>query len=213
MMEGVAPRRRVGPSREEKKAETRAKLLEAAGVVFARSGLAGASLDDVADEAGLTKGAVYSNFESKEDLIRALLEERLGGPSQAIPPLIDSTLPQDEQAAQAGAMFMNLVANEHDAYLLELEFMLYVARNPELRNPEGYLQRRRAMADIMERRAGEAGIPLPIPAEELTTALFCLGAGIAMERLVNPDHVPEDLFGKMLMVIFAGTDPGSASSE
>jgi len=70
MMAVVAPRPRPKkPSREEKKALTRARLLDAAATVFARRGFAAASLDEVAEEAGLTKGAVYSNFESKDELI------------------------------------------------------------------------------------------------------------------------------------------------
>ena len=56
---------------------TRRHLLEAAAVVFARDGFHGASLDDVAATAGFTKGAVYSNFKSKEDLFLALFDDRL----------------------------------------------------------------------------------------------------------------------------------------
>src|SRR6266568_6891513 len=61
-------------TREEKKAQTRERLIEAAAKVFAEKGFAATSLDEVADTAGLTKGAVYSNFENKEDLVRAVLE-------------------------------------------------------------------------------------------------------------------------------------------
>src|SRR5713226_7690587 len=64
-------------TRDEKKARTRERLLDAAADVFARRGFHAASLDEVADEAGLTKGAVYSNFTSKDDLIVALIETRL----------------------------------------------------------------------------------------------------------------------------------------
>src|SRR5207237_7478801 len=62
-------------TRDEKKAQTRERLIDAASQVFARKGFAATSLDEVAETAGLTKGAVYSNFESKEDLVRSVLEE------------------------------------------------------------------------------------------------------------------------------------------
>jgi AcrR family transcriptional regulator len=189
-------------SREEKKAQTRTRLLEAAGLVFARKGVAEASLDDIAAEAGLTKGAVYSNFASKEDLINALLDHRLGAPSDAIPHLIDSHAPQADQASEAGRLFMSLIGNERDAYLLEFEFMLYLARHPEARDPERYLARRNAMAGVMASRAAEAGVTLPLPAEDLTAALFALGQGIALERLINPEAISPDLFGKILGIIF-----------
>jgi AcrR family transcriptional regulator len=67
----VAPKRRL--TREESKARTRQELLRAASRLFLRNGFVATSLADVAEEAGLTKGAVYSNFESKEDLFLALL--------------------------------------------------------------------------------------------------------------------------------------------
>src|SRR5881227_1014476 len=60
-------------TREEKKAQTRERLIEAAARGFAEKGFATTSLDEVADAAGLTKGAVYSNFENKEDLVEAVL--------------------------------------------------------------------------------------------------------------------------------------------
>src|SRR4051794_40909408 len=60
------------PSREEKKAQTRKKLLDAAASLVATEGALAASLDAIAEKAGLTKGAVYSNFGSKEDLLFAM---------------------------------------------------------------------------------------------------------------------------------------------
>lgn len=67
----MPPRRRL--TREESKARTRQELLRAASRLFLRNGFVDTSLSDIAEEAGLTKGAVYSNFESKEDLFFALL--------------------------------------------------------------------------------------------------------------------------------------------
>jgi len=62
-------------TRAEKKAETRARLLESATAVFAEKGMARGSIDDVAEHAGFTKGAFYANFASKEELFLALLDE------------------------------------------------------------------------------------------------------------------------------------------
>src|SRR3954453_23706787 len=71
-LQRVAPKRRL--TREESKARTRYELLRAASRLFLRNGFVDTSLADIAEEAGLTKGAVYSNFESKEELFLALLE-------------------------------------------------------------------------------------------------------------------------------------------
>lgn len=77
----MAPRRRL--TREESKARTRQELLRAAGRLFLRNGFVATSLSDIAEEAGLTKGAVYSNFESKEDLFLALLAGDVARPYAA----------------------------------------------------------------------------------------------------------------------------------
>src|SRR4029079_9282818 len=71
---GTAPFEPRPPDR--RRAMTRQHLLEAAAIVFARNGFPGATLDEVSARAGFTKGAVYSNFKSKDDLFLALLEDR-----------------------------------------------------------------------------------------------------------------------------------------
>ena len=63
-------------TRQEKQAHTRACLMRSAAKVFARRGLQQASIDEVAEDAGFTKGAFYANFKSKEELFLAMLDER-----------------------------------------------------------------------------------------------------------------------------------------
>src|SRR5207237_5785448 len=88
---------------EDKKARTRAHLIDAAAAVFARRGLVAASLDEVAEEAGLTKGAVYSNFDSKEDLFQAVIDDRLTEPMRHGAEVIDMSTGTTEEHAMAGA--------------------------------------------------------------------------------------------------------------
>ena len=188
--------------REEKKAQTRQRLLDAAAIVFARKGFAATSLDEVAEEAGLTKGAVYSNFDSKEDLINTLLHERLDRPYAAIADEVDLEAPQPTQAAQATALMDAIGEQERDMYLLGLEFAVYRARNPEVaRKYGGDRELRRQMAALIERQAAARGVELPMPAEELTLGLFALGNGLALERLLDPQGVPEGLFAKLLALL------------
>ena len=83
----MAPKRRL--TREESKARTRQELLRAASRLFLRNGFVATSLSDIAEEAGLTKGAVYSNFDSKEELFLALLagdQERSYAPQEDLAP-------------------------------------------------------------------------------------------------------------------------------
>src|SRR2546422_4324449 len=118
-------------TREEKKARTRERLLEAAGRVFARDGFVAASIDAVAEEAGLTKGAVYSNFASKEDLFLALIDVHLNERALQVPEQVDPDQSFQEQAEQSARLFMDLLENQRDWYLLDLEAASYAARNPE----------------------------------------------------------------------------------
>src|SRR3954452_5784897 len=107
-------------TREEKKAQTRERLIEAAARVFAEKGFAATSLDEVADAAGLTKGAVYSNFENKEDLVRAVLEVNQRRQHSISEATGDGTL--EQQAAKAAQLFGDVIAEERAGFLLLIEF-------------------------------------------------------------------------------------------
>ena len=195
--------------REEKKAQTRARLLDAAATVFARRGLAAASLDEVADEAGLTKGAVYSNFDSKDDLVNALLHERIDGPLGEIAERVDPDAPIAEQAAQAETLFRSVWDRERDLFLLGLEFAIHRARSPERkRPPSADWQLQKAMAAVMERQAAARGVALPLPADELAAGLFALGTGLDLMALNEPERVPDGLFAKFLTLIMGAGEPG-----
>jgi AcrR family transcriptional regulator len=195
-------------TREEKKAQTRERLIEAASKVFAEKGFAATSLDEVADAAGLTKGAVYSNFENKEDLVRAVLEinqRRMHGISDATG---DGTL--EQQAAQAARLFGEVVAQERAAFLLFLEFTAYALRNPDL-YPD-FLARRRAAREDVARMVEQHGLTegvAPWTNPEQKALIFdIIGNGIALEKLIDPEGVPDDLFARLLPVLIEAFDAG-----
>jgi AcrR family transcriptional regulator len=198
--------------REEKKAQTRARLLDAAATVFARKGLAAASLDEVAEEAGLTKGAVYSNFESKDDLIAALLEERLSARNEEIAALAEAAEGTVEARARLGGdLMVRAFEQERDALLLAIEFSVHLARNPEL--ARRFRSRTREVRDrigeAIERGAAEYEIELPMPKDELAAALVSIGDGLLLQHFVDPEAFPADLFGKVLAAIFRDAAPSA----
>lgn len=191
-------------TREEKKARTRTQLIAAAAAVFGRRGFVAASLDEVAEEAGLTKGAVYSNFDSKEDLFQAVIDERLNEPMRHGAEIIDSTMGTSEDHAMAGArVFVDTVEQEREVFLLALEFNIHVARHPELasafkaRNRE-QLQR---VAEIISSKSSQES-PLPLPAEQMAIAVEALSQGIALQKLADPESVPDDLLGRVYALLF-----------
>src|SRR5579862_6152798 len=118
---------------DRRRQQTRAYLLEAAEQVFSERGFHGATLDEVAAVAGFTKGAVYSNFKSKDDLFLALLESRYEREMEALQEILDATegASEEEQASDFVAFLRDQYrSSESPLIALDLEFSLYAARNP-----------------------------------------------------------------------------------
>jgi AcrR family transcriptional regulator len=193
-------------TRAEKKAETRQALLDAAGRVFARRSFHGASVDEIAEEAGFSKGAVYSNFASKEDLFLALLERRIDERITEIARVVESDAPVEQQLNEAARGFIDFVGEDSAWALLFTEFWAYAVRDPELRpRIAARLENMRSkLADLIERRSAELGLELPRPPYELALTIMAMANGMAMEKLVDPDGVAGDLYGWSLVVLFKG---------
>jgi AcrR family transcriptional regulator len=192
-------------TREEKKARTRAQLIDAAATVFARRGYVAASLDEVAEDAGLTKGAVYSNFASKEDLFQAVIDDRLNEPMMHIAEdILDSADTFEEQAMKGARAFTDVVERDRSVYLLGLEFDVYVARHPEYapKVAERWREEFQSIAELITEQAEKNGLPLPLPAYDMAVVVTALSQGITLRRLVNPDAVPEDLLGRVYALLF-----------
>ncbi len=192
-------------TREEKKARTRAQLIDAAAAVFARRGFVAASLDEVAEEAGLTKGAVYSNFDSKEDLFEAVLDERFDKPLQQEVEAIENIEGTQQQRAMAGArMFIDAVQQERELFLLSLERRIYLARHPE-HAPSlvpRYREQLGRVAEMIADQSRKWDLPLPLPAAQMAIAVEALSQGIELQRLADPDGVPDDLLGRLYALLF-----------
>src|SRR3954452_12890746 len=108
--------------REIKQEQTRARLLEAAAAVFARSGYHGATLAEVAAEAGFTKGAVYSNFESKEALFLALVDQEISKRVREIGTVVETAAAGGDIEAEAERQFQRFVREEPHWPFLFYEF-------------------------------------------------------------------------------------------
>jgi AcrR family transcriptional regulator len=193
-------------TRAEKKQATRIRLLDAAESVFAARGFAEASLDEIAEVAGLTKGAVYSNFDKKLDLLLAVLDERMNRRFMEITEIIDTSRELPEQAEQGGRLFMEAFQEERDLYLLWLECSVQSVHDQDVREALVKLDHaiRDAVADFIAHHAEILGIELPMPATQLATALTCLADGLALERMKDPTSVPDDLFGTVLLLLYRG---------
>src|SRR5580698_6517781 len=114
----------------ERKEATRRKLLAAAETIFARDGFEAARLEDIAAEAGYTRGAFYANFKSKEDIFFALLEHWV---SHRIAVLSALLAQQESPAKRLRALREHYaqIAKDRRLALLSLEFKLFAIRHPE----------------------------------------------------------------------------------
>jgi AcrR family transcriptional regulator len=174
-------------TRVESQARTRERLIDTATTAFLRDGYAATSLERVADEAGFSKGAVYSNFRSKEQLCGAVLDavhtKRLGRITSAVASA--DTLDQRLTAVQEWA---ESTIGDENWTALEVEFAAHTRHDGTLRTQ--LAERGKAIqcviASVLADTAHESGATLPMPAEDLAGALLSLGIGLGVRRAIDP---------------------------
>jgi AcrR family transcriptional regulator len=194
-------------SREESRARTRERLLDAARKVFAREGFQRASIEQIAEDAGYTIGALYSNFASKADLFIAVFEEYAAERSREIEAAAADAEGAGPMAAAAAAnQWMDKLVTDPDWFPVFLEFSAYAARDSQLAHkfavPLGAV--RAAIERLIVAGTNETSMALALPPQEIATAIKALGNGLALERIIDPDAVPDTLFGQALEVFFHG---------
>lgn len=207
---------RTTPTREARKAQTRAELVGAADRLFTTNGFHATSVDAVAEAAGYTKGAVYSNFASKEDLFFAVYERRVDRRAEEI----EATLATGDRAYDGlERLITGLAERRDDGWLAAFfEFWAHVLRHPELRGRFAEQHRRgiRPVALALERVAEERGERLPEDSLKLAVARHAMLTGLQLERLTQPELVDEGLALRMLRLAMdeGGQDglPGQAPS-
>src|SRR3981081_471034 len=187
--------------------ETRDELLTAALRVFARRGYREAGVDEIAAEAGYSKGALYWHFSGKEELLMALLEERIDAPTRDRVALLASAPPERDMSVEATRACAQQLGEQREAMLLEREYWSLAIRDPELR--ARYAQRetelRGALAAAMEARARHLGTPdLTMSAEDVARIVMSIIGGLAVDELIEPGSVRPELLGEALALVYAG---------
>ncbi|MDQ6914193.1 MAG: TetR/AcrR family transcriptional regulator [Actinomycetota bacterium] len=191
--------------RQEQKALTRRRLLQAADTVFARRGFHGASVEEIAREAGATTGALYSNFAGKEDLFLELVEESTAAQVRDYTQIFSAGTGLEEQARGGADRWMQILHERPSYFPLFIEFWAYAIREPRVseRFASRFAAFRAAMARMVVEGARQRGLPIdPRDAERLGIVINALGNGLALEKLAAPEVVPDELFGDMLVLIF-----------
>jgi AcrR family transcriptional regulator len=204
-------------TREQSKANTRERLLTAARNAFASSGFHGASVDEIASRAGFSTGALYSNFDGKEDLFLVLMEREIEEHAREIAEAVSVRESVAERATGGAQRWMTMIDREPELLLLFMEFWAYGVRDAAVRPKVAarFAQVRRLLTKLIEEGVREFELELAIPAEQLAVAVDALADGIARQRLADPEAVPDELMGNVLALLFsaatrpAGTDTRS----
>lgn len=195
-------------TRDEQRLETREQLLTAAERTFAARGYHGASVAEIAEAAGYTTGALYSNFSAKEELFLALLDRRQADLGEALTASKSNALGARSSIARVAAPI------DPEAWkwgLLTLEFYLYAMREPRLR-PQ-LAGRYRAMRAELGNTLVPAGNRVAgWTRSDLATAAMALSTGLGIQASLDPDAVPPDLFARAIERLTGSTPAPSPTT-
>ena len=198
----VATRPSTRLHKQQRGLETRQQLLRSARTIFARDGFEHARLEDIAADAGRTRGAFYANFKDKEDVFFAIFEENLDRDIAQLTPLL-RRLRTPEQRVDAFAKYIGGLTRDYERTLLNLEFKLYAIRHP--------LKRKR-LADLHSLMCLRCSIPeinelFPQGSARTTkgqlTDSLALGGivdGLALNHMFNPGMLSAKQLARYLKV-------------
>jgi len=194
-------------SRKEKQAQTRSSLMSSAARIFCKHGMEKASIEEVAEDAGYTKGAFYANFRNKQELFLAMLDERF---TQRIEEVDRAFADRDEsppeQARQAAGEFAHALRTEQEYKRLYLEFVAYALRDEDFRQEllTRFATLRERLERVYARRVEEYGLELDIPMERIVRMVIAMADGWVLWQLLDPDEADEDLFETMMEIFTTG---------
>ena len=173
-------------SRAEQREETRRRLIESAAKVFCRLGFEAAPIDVIAEEAGFSRGAFYSNFESKDELFLALLSGHLDAEIETLSRALDRIRTADELAPAIERRY-RVLGEDSSWCLLTTEFQLYAMRGGKMAGQfttiyESYRQR---LGELIATHFDRLGIESTLTPYEFGVAQVALSHGLALQRAAN----------------------------
>ena len=185
-------------SRKESQLQTRERLLDAALQVFSRRGYSAASVDEIAAEAGYSKGAVYSNFSNKEELFLALIDRRFAKDAREYPGIINYM--NEGLQLEEGSDFKEQIVKDSTWNILMVEFFLYAIREGTHR--DGLATRIEQLRGVMQENLStlyaKLGKKPMLPVAELPWSVFSLGVGMMLQFYIDPNGLPKGVYERAL---------------
>jgi AcrR family transcriptional regulator len=194
-------------TRAERQSQTRAALLEAGARVFVERGFASSSVEAIAAAAGFTRGAFYSNFESKEELFAELLQQRVYERYREM--IRDSAAGADKSLREIGEELARVQSDDDGRWLfrLWLELLAHAGRDERFRKiAAGFWKGNRARTAQLIADAYGDDVP-PAAPDRLATAMIALDIGLALQHFVDEAGAPLDLYPELYELLFGGLAP------
>jgi AcrR family transcriptional regulator len=186
-------------TRAESRQRTRDLLTDSAAKVFAERGYHAASVDEIAEDAGFSKGAVYANFPTKEQLFLAVMDRQQRLQEQSFQAMAQSEKPSAEAMAELAEVAAPTDPEAWRFGLLTLEFFLYAVRQPELRAELAQrfeTTRQQLAASLEPHRAGHDKPALT--AIELAVIAVAASYGLGVQAVLDHTAIPPNLYQRMM---------------
>lgn len=196
-------------TRQESREQTRERLISAAHGIFLREGYDGAKIEDITAEAGFTRGAFYSNFASKDEVLLELLQRDEKSLLEPAPLLFEENLTQ-EQLKNAALTYFSQLFNKSESFPLWAEARLLAGRDAKFSERfNAFMENeRRQVVGFIELFAERAGISLPIPVNTLALGLISLVEGVQAYYTSDPkqmtEQIAEQVLGEFLARVMFG---------
>ncbi|MGO8870723.1 MAG: TetR/AcrR family transcriptional regulator [Acidimicrobiales bacterium] len=194
----------VGRARRPTRQEVRRRLLDAALEVFAEQGFDTANLDQVAGAAGLTKGAIYSNFTGKDDLFYTMMAEQVLARVESIRNAVAFSAAEDRDRPdlrEIGDLLTDAFTEQREWRMVFLDFWRRAVRDDEVR--ARFIAHRRTLRDAiaasLEEFLGVTPSVGDFTVDDVVTVVLALSNGLAIEQYVDPSTVSAGLFGRILV--------------
>ncbi len=202
MSEAVTPRR----------AATRERLMDAAVVMFAEKGVLGATVEEICEQAGFSRGAFYSNFDSKDDLCLAVIQRQgltnLAAAREvtALATEAIGTLDLDELIDQGVALFAATQPQEPADAIATIELRLYAARNPAVRAAVSAFSEEvsATFAAVLSAAFERAGARSTIPMPQAIDLLYGACQNAALSAIIGGLETPREVLTRQLAAIIHG---------